>query len=151
MPNILYTESKKELLSGELSLSGDVLQLMLVTGDYTPDAADDFVDMGPTGNDPAGHEISVSGYGPGYNGSGRRTLQSKSFNTAGTTGEFHADPITWTALGIGATIRWVVLYRRGDSDAESRLVACYDLATPLPTNGSDLTISFSSSGALVVA
>jgi len=140
-----------ELLSGALNLTEDVLQLLLVTSGYIPAAADTFVDMGATANDPAGHEIACTGYGAGFAGSGRRTLQSKEFVQTGTQGEFHAAAITWAAQGIGATIQGVVMYKRGTSDEDSRLIAYYDLVTPLPTNGADITISFSSSGALVLS
>jgi hypothetical protein len=109
-----------------------------------------FVDDG-SANDPASHEIAVTGYTAGFSGTGRKTLASKTITTDNTNNRasFDAADITWTALAAGATIGSVALYMRGSADTDSRLIAHFDV-TDTPTNGGDITLQWHSTGVLLL-
>lgn len=148
--DIFFTTGKRKIvdhsISGTINLLTDTLKVMLVDSTYTGNADDDFVDDG-TANDPASHEISVTGYTPGFSGSGRKTLAGATMTTDDTNDVvvFDANDVTWTALGAGATIGAVILYKNGTSDTDSQLIAKFD-PTNAATNGSDVTAQWSTSG-----
>jgi hypothetical protein len=147
--DLVYTAGKLGILSDTINLATDVIQICLVGSGYTNAAADTFVDIAATTNDAAGQEISTSGYTPGFSGSGRKTLTSLSFVTSGTQAEFHCSNVTWTGLATGATIQGAIVYKRGTSDTDSKLIAAYALPAT-PTNGGDISISFASSGLILL-
>jgi len=141
MANTVYNRAKGLLLDGTLDLTSDTLKVMLVGTGYTPNADDDFADT------PAASEISVTGYTPGFAGSGRKTLGTKAFvvNDTNDRGEFTAANLTWTGLAAGATIKWAIVYKHITSDAASPLIAALDVhATGLATNGGDIGLNFTS-------
>jgi hypothetical protein len=143
LANLVYNRFKAAVggttadATATVSWSGDTIKAMLVTSSYTPNVDDDFADT------PAAQEISVTGYTPGFAGSGRKTLASKTVtvNDTNDRGDFGAANLTWTALGSGATIAGVVIYKHLTSDALSPLI-CYLDVTDAATNGGDITISF---------
>lgn len=138
MANLVYNRFKGLLLDDTIDLSGDTVKVMLVTATYTPNADDDFADT------PAANEISVTGYVPGFAGAGRKTLATKVFTVddSGDRGTFGAANLTWTALGVGATIKWAIIYKHITNDAASPLICALDLGAGTPTNGGDIILSF---------
>lgn len=143
MANLIFNRAKAALggltadSTAQISWNADTIKAMLVTSAYTPNADDDFADT------PAASEISVTNYAPGFAGAGRKTLASKTVtvNDTNDRGDFGAANLTWTALGSGATIAGVVIYKHLTSDALSPLI-CYLDVTDTATNGGDITISF---------
>jgi hypothetical protein len=55
-----------------------------------------------------------------------------------------ADP-TWTAVSPGNTIGWAIVYKFGTNDADSVPICVIDLSD-IPTNGSDVTVQFDTTG-----
>lgn len=158
MASFGYVEGCRGLIdnTNPISLEDDTLQLLLVSTTYEAIALATlrdkvFVDDGGA-DDPASHEISVTGYTPGFSGTGRKTLASKAVATdaANDRAEFDCADVTWTALGAGATIGGAVLYQRGSADTDSRLIAFFDL-TNTPTNGSDISLVIDAEGLLSLA
>lgn len=152
MADIFFNSGKKKIADHDdadtINLLSNTIQVMLVATTYTGNADDDFVDDGGA-NDPASHEISVTGYTPGFGGTGRKTLAGKTIVTddANDRAEFDANDVAWTALGTGATIGSVILYKRNTSDSDSQLIAKFDV-TDTPTNGGDITVQWNSEGLL---
>jgi hypothetical protein len=150
MADIRYQSGIKKIIdhndADTINLLSDTLQVMLVDATYTGDADNDWVDDG-TANDPASHEIAVTGYTAGYAGTGRKTLAGKTLTVDDVNNVviFDATDVVWTALGAGATIGAVILYKRGASDAASQLIAKFDV-TDGATNGTDVTQQWSASG-----
>ena len=123
------------------------LKFILLDDTYAGNRDDDFVDD-TTGADMASHEITgVAGYSGGVNGSGRKAVGTPtiSVNKSADRVEFDAVDITWTALGTGATIGAIGVIREKADDLDSLVVLVLNLAST-PTNGSDITVSFDSSG-----
>lgn len=148
MADGVYNNLKHGLAAGTIDLAADTLKVMLVTSGYTFNADHDFLDEGGA-NDLTDHEISVTGYTPGFGGAGRKTLASKTFteNDTNDRGEFDAADLVWTTLGSGATIDAAVVIKEITNDAASVPLIYFDL-TATPTNGGDFTLSFSSTGLL---
>lgn len=123
--------------TAKIDWKSDTIKAMLVTSSYTPNVDDDFAST------PAANEISVTGYTPGFAGSGRKTLGTKTatVNDTADRGELGAANITWTTLGAGATIAGVVIYKHNTSDADSPLI-CYLDVTDTVTNGGDISLTF---------
>lgn len=152
MADIFFTRGKKAIVSPNdadtINLLSDTLKVMLVNSTYTGVAEDQYVDDG-TANDPASHEISVTGYTPGFSGSGRKTLAGATLTTDDTNDVvvFDANDVTWTTLAAGATIGAILLYKNGTSDADSQLIAKFDV-TNAATNGTDVNAQWNTAGLL---
>jgi hypothetical protein len=133
--------------AANISLTSDTLKVMLLgtSVPYTPDPDHRFV------NSVAASEIAVANYTGGFGGSGRKALASRTLVTNDTNdrGEFDAADVVWTALGAGATIAYVVLFKELTSDALSPLIALFDITDTL-TNGGDITIAWSSSPSALI-
>ena len=151
MADIFYNDGKRKIIdhndTDTINLLSDTIQVMLVNDAYVGAAGDGFVSFGA--GDPAGKEISVTGYTSGFAGTGRKTLNGKTITVDATNAQtmFTANNVVWTALGAGATIGAVVLYARRSSDALSPLIAKFSV-TPQATNGSDVTSQWNSNGML---
>lgn len=152
MADIFFTRAKERIANhahaGPLDLMGDTIKVMLVDSTYTGDPDDQFVDDG-TANDPASHEISVTGYTPGFGGGGRKTLAGKSIASDLTNdrAEFDANDVVWTGLGAGATIGAALLIKEVTNDGASIVIAKFDV-TNTPTNGGDVTLAWNPEGLL---
>ncbi len=152
MADIFFNTGKKKIIdhtdADTIDLLGDTIQAMLVDDTYTGATTHDFVDDSIAG-DPESHEIAVTGYTIGFGGTGRKTLSGKTItnNDGSNRTEFDANDVTWTALGTGATIGAVIVYKRNTVDTDSQLIAKFDV-TDTPTNGSDITIQWNSAGLL---
>lgn len=146
MASHFYTTGLKECLDGTIDLDTDTIKLMLVTASYTPNKDDLVVDAGGA-NDPVDHEISVSGYTPGWGGAGRKTVTvTISANLTNDRVDIAINDQTWTSLGSGATIAGAILIKEGGAnDTTSRLIAYFDV-TDTATNGGDITLDFADIG-----
>lgn len=140
-----YTAAKAELLKGNLDFDGQDYRVMLVSSNTTADTDQDakfIADLGTLDE---------------YDGSGyvRKALASEavSQDDANNRGEFTADPVTWTALGVGTRQAvGMILYRHVTNDADSVLIAYYDSGGfPFDGNGGDITITPNAQGLLQAA
>ena len=128
MSNAIYPSALNAFLEGDLDLLSIDVRALLVTGDYTYDAADDFLD-----DISGGDIIAVSG-----------NLTGKTVGTP-SGGVFDASDITISSVGPDDPIRAVILYEHTGSDATSHLIAYLDtLSAGNPINftptGTDVTI-----------
>jgi len=153
MASVMMTTGRNKIVSrsvvGSINLETDTIEAMLVGTGYNPAATEDFVDGGFVG-DPADNEISVTNYTPGFSGTGRKALSGKSVAPSDALSRcvFDASDLTWASLGAGATVRYVVLYKRGTADTDSQLIAALQLPADTATDGSNFVVSFPASGVL---
>ncbi len=147
MATFVYNRGATDIADGSIDLLTDVLKIMLVTSSYVADRDDDFIEEGV--DDANEHEISVSGYVGGFGGAGRKTLGTKTVteDDANDRVEFDVADITWTALGVGATIAAAIIVKEVTNDLASILVAYLDLADT-PTNGSDVVLNINADGVI---
>jgi hypothetical protein len=139
MASLIYRNFKEKILSDGINLSTDTLGVLLVDTDYAPDPAHVFV------ADVAAQELSGTGYV-------RKTLANKSVSedAANNRGEFTADPVVWTAINAG-TAKGAVLFKSTEDDATAELIAFFEFASPVATNGGDFTVNWSAEGILQLA
>lgn len=151
MASFVTNRAAKEML--EAFLSSETVKVALVTSTYAGDKDDVEADAGGA-NDVVDGEISVSGYTGGYGGAGRKTLANKSFSADDSDDEGVFDntvDLTWTSLAAGATIAAAVLLIEdflgaASDDTDTLVIARLELSSPVPTNGSDFTLSFDTEG-----
>ena len=120
MASFVYNRAAKEILDGTIDLVAHTIKVMLVTSSYVANRDNDFVDAGGA-NDPIDHELSGTGYGAGFGGSGRKTLSNKAFSEddPNDRGEFdNTLDLTWTGINAGT---WTcgVTYGIGTLELES--------------------------------
>ena len=135
MANFVYNKGAEELAKALTDLDGSDLRVLLVKTTYTPNKDHLFVDDG-TANDPASHEITVSGYA-------RQALTGKAV-TRDDTNDFaylDADDLVFAAMAAGETVGGAVLFRHTGTDTTAPLIAFYDLADTA-TNGSDINVDW---------
>lgn len=140
MSTFVYDQAVADVAGGVINLASDNLKLILVTSGYSPSKADNTVDTASAA------EISATNYTGGYGGAGRKSLGRSVVKdtSANAVRVIFAGNVTWTGIGGGtnATIAAAVLVKEtGGSDASSRLVAYFQLSTPIMTNGSDFTLT----------
>jgi hypothetical protein len=149
MANVVMNKLATGIGNGTINLDTDTLKIGLATSVYVPNADDTFLDDG-SADDFSSGEISVANYTGGFAGSGRKTLASTTItqDDPNDRAELSAtSPITWTALGGGATIAWAVLLKEVTNDAASIPLVAFDI-TDTATNGGDLTITIDAQGLL---
>jgi hypothetical protein len=142
MASGMYNRALKEITDRTLDITTGC-KVMLVNSTYTYDPDNDFVAAGGS-SDPDDAEITATNYTRGFGGAGRKaatlTFVEQDANNRAVV---RIADLTWTALG-GATndtIEGAILIKEGTSDADSKLVAYFDLPTT-PTNGSDVVLDF---------
>ena len=100
----------------------------------------------------SGSELSSISFTAGFNGTGRISLTGRILNTNQTSNqsEFQANGLIWSGLSAGTAAALIVLQQAG-SDGLSPLIAftCGG-GFPIITNGTNLTVSFTSAGILDV-
>lgn len=149
----LSNHFKEQVLS--VFLSGETIRVGLLDNSssysFSPDTDEHVSDL-PTGQEPSDGSYS------------RQTLSGLSFSqdNSNDEGVFDADDVTFSSLSTANQIQAVFVYRQvgGDdtSPGDDELVAVYDDDSagslsdlPIPTNGSDLTLSFDSSGIVSIS
>lgn len=142
--------TKAEYLKGNIDLENDQIRVALIddTTAYTfdkdsHDHLSDVLDGGTTAQ-----EMSGSGYS-------RKSLTTKQVTVDDTDDEavFDADDLTWSNLDAG-TIQAVVVYQQVGGDAttpaDDVIIGVLDdtdlTKLPLPTNGSDVAITWPAEG-----
>lgn len=135
MANGVYNKCVEELGKALTDLDDGDLRVLLVQSSYTFNKDHLFVDDG-SANDPASHEVSVSGYA-------RQTLANTTV-TRDDTNDFaylDADDVNFAGLATGQTVGGAVLFRHTGADGTAPLLAFYDLANT-PTNGGDIGVQW---------
>ncbi len=143
MASFIFNNGALDISNGAIDLDTDTLQVMLTATAtlYTEDRDDDFVDESGA-NDPIDAELSVAGYTGGFGGAGRKVAAiTSAVDKPNNRAEFGITDITWTGLAAGETIDHALLIDERTNDADSRLVACFDIADT-PTSGGDVTLDF---------
>lgn len=100
----------------------------------------------------SGAELSSTSFTGGFSGTMRISLTSRVLNTNQTSNqsEFQAATVTWSGLSAGVAHAFAVVQQSG-ADARSEIVMYNSLGGfPITTNGTNLTISFTSAGALAL-
>jgi hypothetical protein len=128
MASFTTNRGSLDLQSNVIVWASDTMKARLVASSFTPDK-DNTVMTGYTtiGTD--------------------QTLGSKT-RTEDTTNDrivYDAADPTWTAVTIGSTVGWVVVYKFVTNDADSVPLFVLDV-TDTPTNGGDISVSFSANG-----
>jgi len=136
----LYSYGQTALLAAEIDLVVDDIRALLVRtgGDiYSggPQYVSQIVDF---------REFDGANYV-------RKSLAGKSVtrDASNTRGEFHADDLTYTALGAGTTpIEALILYKFVTNDADSPLIGIIDTPFPYTPSGSDVLLAWNAEGVL---
>lgn len=126
MANALYDLGRQGFLDGSINWSSDTIKVSIVRG-YTVNLAT--------------HQFLSDVTGAGG------TLVATSAALASKTvaaGVADAADITYTAVGAGAAIPYVIIYKDTGVAGTSRLIAYIDTATNLPVtpNGGDISITW---------
>lgn len=131
MANALYPAFKQALLNKEWDMNTDTVKVSLINTGTSYNSAHDFY-----------NDISSGVLG---------TPQTITTPTI-TSGVFDGDNVTFTAVAAGGTVvAYVVWIDTGGASSTDPLVAWFDTdgaaaAINIPTNGSNITITFNGSG-----
>ena len=108
----------------------DTFRALLLDNIYTPDKDDDFV------SDVSADELAGAGYA-------RPTLGTKSrtIDDAQDRIEYAAADPDFGPIVAGETAQYMVVYRFVTNDADSILIACYDIGG-VPTNGAAFVVQW---------
>jgi len=142
MANLAYTYAKSEILKGNIDLSSDDIRVMLVMSNTTADTEQDtdFIDQLGTLDEHDGANYA------------RKELANEAVavDDANNRGEFDADDVTWTALGVGTRQAvGAVVYKHVNDDTDSVLIAYIDTGGfPFDASGGDVTIQWNAEGIL---
>ena len=125
MANTLYDAAREAFLTGQINWLEDTIKVMLVrSAGYNAE--------------PATH-VNLSDIATAARATAGRTLTNKTASGGAADGE----DITFTAVA-GDSIKAIVLYKDGDSESTSPLLAYIDTATGLPItpNGGDIIVTW---------
>ena len=148
MASLVFNVGAYELRNGgAANFSADDIEIILVKSSYTPNKDD-------TNAVYATAELgAISGYVPGWDNAGRKTLGSKTI-TNDTTNDrtvYDADnPSMWT-LATGETIGGAIVGKKGTADDSDAIPLFFVDCTDTPTNGGTFTFQFSASGVAYTA
>jgi hypothetical protein len=141
MPNVVYHSYLKHLLSGTIDLTNDTIMVMLVSGSYTPSAANH-----STRADVIAHQVtdSAGGYS---SAAGGKALDNKVIFIGGSPSGaiFDANNVSWTPTTISQAAG-AVLYTSGLSDPVRRLITYVDLGTTASTTNGTFEIVWNNNG-----
>jgi len=142
MANFVYTKAKHLLLAGDIDFdeAGDDIRVLLVMSNTTADTEEDVdnIDAFTTLDE--------------YDGANyvRKALanQVTAEDEANDRGEFDADNVTWTALGVGTRqCQALLVYHHVTNDADSPPIAFIDQGGfPFDGNGGDVTVQWNAEG-----
>lgn len=126
MADVLYNRGLSEW--GD-NFTGGTIKALLVQNTYVPDPDHDFVAS------VASDEVADASYA-------RKTLASKTetVDDVNNRVKFDCADIVWTALAGGDTVSAVVIYLEVTNDADSILLAYYDVPNQV-TSGTDYTFA----------
>lgn len=139
MADVIYNSFKRDVMNGAVSLSADLIKVMLVTSAYTPDQDSHSKKSSVT------NEIAGTGYTSGGKGLSGKTI---AVDNTDNEGVFDASDLTWTSASF--TARGAVLYKsRGGAASADELVAYIDFGSnKQSTSPGSFVITWNSEGIL---
>jgi hypothetical protein len=141
MASLVTNRGQYSILSGAVDLTNDTIKVMLLNSSFTPASTHNVV------SDVSANELSGTGYTGGFNGSGRKTLASKTF-TESDAGDgvstFDAADLSWATINAG-TAKYAAIIKEVTSDADSIVIAEVQF-TQQTTNGGALNLVWSANG-----
>lgn len=143
---------RRDVLKGEFDLANDTLDAILCMGNFSQASAQEaeFVsDISSLG------EADGSGFTWGFGGDGRKQLTATISEVTGDPNTGHAKldfaDLQWASLGAcSSVVRYVLVARRGTSDADSRVIGYLDIYPYYTADGSDMDLVFDPDGAFKV-
>lgn len=146
MASGMYSTGLKNCLDGTIDIDTSVLKLMLIDSGYTFNPDEDVVSTALTAA-----ELSCTNYTGGFGDAARKTVTVtlQSNDTDNRVDIAIGTPVTWTALGGAAndTIGGAALiFETGGADTASVPIAFFDINPDVPTNGSDVSLTFNALG-----
>ena len=147
--SFIYNTAKSGWANGTLcywSSTTASYYITLVSNNYTPAETHVYASAF------SGAELSSTSFTGGFNGTMRISLTSRVLNTNQTSNqaEFQAATVVWSGISAGTAAAFIIVQQSG-ADARSELVMFNSLGGfPITTNGTNLTISFTSAGALAL-
>lgn len=142
MADRVYNDALRAIAAGEFDLNADDIRIRLEMSNTTYDTENDgMVNLADfTTNDPCDGANYVD-----------KALASEAVTTddPNDRAEFTADPVTWTALGVGTrTTVGILIYKYVDgTDANDFAIAFIDIG-PITHDGSDFTVTWNAQGIL---
>jgi hypothetical protein len=144
MATFLTNRSVMKILNRTLDITTGC-KVMLCTASLTADQDTDFI--GSAGGSAGATEITATGYTRGFGGAGRKsTTTSFAEQDASNRAVVITTDVTWNPLG-GATndtVGFACLVKEVTTDADSELIAVWDLADTT-TNGSSFSLTMDAS------
>lgn len=141
----LYSSFRKYNLDGTIDLDTDTIKLMLVTSDYTPDLAHEFLADINASPDP--EVVVVASPSNGYT-QGGQALTGQIVTNTSNAGKFDADDVTFVLLT--ATFRYGILYaEKTVDDIENPLIGYVlfnDAPADIVASGVDWVCRWSANG-----
>jgi len=143
MATKVYNEAVRAIMAGEIDLNADDIRIQLLMTNTTADTENDAV-------------VTISNFTTldEFDGANYvvKALTSEAVNKddANDRAEFDADDVVYTALGAGTrSIAGVLLYKHIDgTDANDKVIAWLEFATPKTPDGSDFTVVWNVEGIL---
>lgn len=139
--SFVYTEAKRAILAGEVDFDAATIKFKLVMTATTVDTEQDEANL-------AGFTTLDEYDGANYV---EKTLASKVVvaDDPNDRGEFTADPVTWSALGAGASAaQGILMYLELGGATLDMPLAFLDDDFPFTGNGSDVTWTANAEGIL---
>lgn len=141
MASFMTNRAMRRILDRTLDITTGC-KVMLCGAGLTADQDTDFI--GSAGGSAGATEITATNYTRGFGGAGRKAATTTfAEQDANNRAVVIVGDLTWTALGgaVNDTVGFACLVKEVSSDADSELIAVFDL-TDTPTNGSDFTLDF---------
>lgn len=141
MASFMTNRSMRRILDRTLDITTGC-KVMLCGAGLTADQDTDFIGSGA--GSAGATEITATNYTRAFGGAGRKAATTTfAEQDANNRAVVIVGDLTWTALGGGVndTVGFACLVKEVSSDADSELIAVFDL-TDTPTNGSDFTLDF---------
>lgn len=132
----VYNHFKERIMHGDHDLINNALNMILVGAGYTftPDGNQGYADTAITGN-----EITAAGYtAKGKVLAGKTITQ----DDTGNQGEFNANNITWTSLGVTTVAHAIMLDDAVTAVVADPLLIRWEVGVTHP-NGGDYTLDLS--------
>jgi hypothetical protein len=146
MANKFYPHARERAWKGEIDLTADPLELVLMDASYVPANGDEFL------SDVVADEFAGSGYTGGYGGAGRKAVTgavitvNEAVEPHGTV-RLDFDDVSWASLDDAIGV--VLLVKKGTTDdTDAVLIAAWDVDPDLDADGQPVNLVVNGTGAL---
>jgi len=145
MANFMYTHAKAGIMSGAIDLDTDDIRVLMVMSNTTADTEEDSEFLETNGG--TGFTTLDEADGANYV---RKELANEAVTAdeANDRGEFDADDVTWTALGVGTRqYTGIIVYKHVGADAVNIPIYWIDSGGfPFWGNGGNVTAQWNAEG-----